>query len=586
MTASEEKRTKVFVSYSHEDAPWLNRLKIHMEPLIRDGLVDFWDDARIRPGMDWRSSIREAISSASVAILLISADFLSSEFIASNELPPLLEAAEKEGALILPIILSPSLFTDIPSLSRFQSVNPPDRPLIDMTKGEQEKYFVKAAKSILEAEEKRLRAEEEQRRTIAEEEARRKAAEEERRKVEIFLAWSGERSKEIAECLASWLRALFGKDRLTLFFSTEIRAGRWWFDELERALDNSQLGILCMTPENLESYGIHYEAYRLLRQKDRGATVLTFLLERDVQMPIPLGRLNPLYGNRDGACALAEIVAKELRVKPRFFEKAWSDLERALEMVRLQPSKPVEIYALRNFESNIVKRQDNSRTVKFVFKSILNFRTKKETIYGNRSFPVFICGSAAIGKSTFARELRDLINSEWGTCGADILPTDTYSLSRQVKQDLNLQGYEPESHKLDKLCEDFKKLTAENGRSVIVRPYDHGTGGFSPEVTVLPCQVVIVEGVYSFYPHANVKGRGGLRVFIDAPPGKAMELKFAADVMNRSYTVEKAFETTTKNYDSYARNIRNRYLKEEDEEDGMIVLEVGPYWNYISSGTE
>jgi len=70
MTASEKKRTKVFVSYSHEDALWLNRLKVHMKPLIRAGLVDFWDDTKIQPGTDWKSSIREAISSAGVAILL------------------------------------------------------------------------------------------------------------------------------------------------------------------------------------------------------------------------------------------------------------------------------------------------------------------------------------------------------------------------------------------------------------------------------------------------------------------------------------------------------------------------------------
>jgi hypothetical protein len=184
MTASEKKRTKVFVSYSHEDVLWLNRLKVHMQPLIWDGLVDFWDDTEIQPGMDWRAAIREAIGSAKVAILLISADFLASEFIKSKELPPLLEAAEKEGALILPIILSPSRFTRTPSLGCFQSVNPPDRPLIGMTKVEQEEVFVKATEAIEEAEEKRLRVEEEQRRKIAEEEARNKAADEERRRTE------------------------------------------------------------------------------------------------------------------------------------------------------------------------------------------------------------------------------------------------------------------------------------------------------------------------------------------------------------------------------------------------------------------
>jgi flagellar biosynthesis GTPase FlhF len=184
MASSEKKRTKVFVSYSHEDSVWLERLKVHMEPLIRDGLVDFWDDTKIQPGMDWQSSIREAIGSSSVAILLISADFLASEFIASNELPPLLEAAEKEGALILPIILSPSRFTRTPSLSRFQSVNPPDSPLKKLERWQQEEVFVKATDAIQEAEEKRLRAEEEQRRKIAAEEARSEAAEEEKRRSE------------------------------------------------------------------------------------------------------------------------------------------------------------------------------------------------------------------------------------------------------------------------------------------------------------------------------------------------------------------------------------------------------------------
>jgi TIR domain len=76
MTASEKKRTKVFVSYSHEDALWVERLKVHMKPLVRDGLVDFWDDTKIQPGMDWRAAIREAIGSTKVAILLISADYL------------------------------------------------------------------------------------------------------------------------------------------------------------------------------------------------------------------------------------------------------------------------------------------------------------------------------------------------------------------------------------------------------------------------------------------------------------------------------------------------------------------------------
>ena len=74
------------MSYSHEDRPWLERLRVHLRPLERAGLVDLWDDRRIKPGTRWRDEIRNAMAEARIAVLLVSADFLASDFIASNEL--------------------------------------------------------------------------------------------------------------------------------------------------------------------------------------------------------------------------------------------------------------------------------------------------------------------------------------------------------------------------------------------------------------------------------------------------------------------------------------------------------------------
>jgi len=82
-------RARVFISYSHHDVKWLERLRVHLKPLIRKQVVDLWDDTRISPGMDWRREIDTALSAASVAVLLISADFLASDFIVDNELPVL-----------------------------------------------------------------------------------------------------------------------------------------------------------------------------------------------------------------------------------------------------------------------------------------------------------------------------------------------------------------------------------------------------------------------------------------------------------------------------------------------------------------
>lgn len=144
-------RTKVFVSYSHRDADWLKRLRVHLKPLERDFDVDVWDDKKIAPGSKWRAEIARAIEATRVAVLLVSADFLGSDFIASDELPPLLKAAEEEGAVILPVILSPSWFGRTESLSQFQTVNDPASPLIGMTKAEQEMVFVKVCEAVEEA---------------------------------------------------------------------------------------------------------------------------------------------------------------------------------------------------------------------------------------------------------------------------------------------------------------------------------------------------------------------------------------------------------------------------------------------------
>jgi len=119
---------QVFISYSHQDKEWLERLKVHLKPLVRSGL-EVWDDTRIQAGGDWRGEIETALAAARVAVLLISPDFLASDFIAEIELPALLEAAEQRGTKILPLILYSSLFADT-QLARYQSVNGPTQPAV------------------------------------------------------------------------------------------------------------------------------------------------------------------------------------------------------------------------------------------------------------------------------------------------------------------------------------------------------------------------------------------------------------------------------------------------------------------------
>jgi hypothetical protein len=139
---------KVFVSYSHCDESWLKRLRVHLKPLERDYALDIWDDSKFVAGSRWRDEINLAIQSAKVAVLLISADFLASDFIINNELPPLLDAARKDGAVIMPLIVSPSRFKSTKTIAQFQAVNDPLRPLITLPKAKQEEILVKMSEDI------------------------------------------------------------------------------------------------------------------------------------------------------------------------------------------------------------------------------------------------------------------------------------------------------------------------------------------------------------------------------------------------------------------------------------------------------
>jgi hypothetical protein len=143
----EGKATPVFVSYSHRDKRWLERLQVHLKPLVREGDIDLWDDTRIRPGADWKVEIDCALAAARVAVFLVSPDFLASDFIHDEELPVLLEAAEKRGTRILPVILNHCLYADS-KLGRFQAINSPDRPLEGLTKAGRDKALSDLARAI------------------------------------------------------------------------------------------------------------------------------------------------------------------------------------------------------------------------------------------------------------------------------------------------------------------------------------------------------------------------------------------------------------------------------------------------------
>jgi hypothetical protein len=144
MPTPNPQRVNVFISYSRKDAKWLERLRVHLKPLERAYNIEIWDDGKIAAGADWKEEVAKALGAAKVGVLLVSAYFLASDFVASDELPRLLQAAEDEGLRILPILLSPCGF-ERSGLSRFQLVNNPPKPLTKMNWDRQEENFERLA---------------------------------------------------------------------------------------------------------------------------------------------------------------------------------------------------------------------------------------------------------------------------------------------------------------------------------------------------------------------------------------------------------------------------------------------------------
>jgi hypothetical protein len=146
--AEREKHSNVFISYSHSDRDYVDRLLVHLKPLEKEGLIDLWVDTRLRAGDRWKKEIEKALSRATVAILLVSADFLASDFITENELPPLLKNAEEKGTRILPLIVKPCRFTRDKNLRHFQAINDPKHSLALLGGGDQEVLYDQVAAEV------------------------------------------------------------------------------------------------------------------------------------------------------------------------------------------------------------------------------------------------------------------------------------------------------------------------------------------------------------------------------------------------------------------------------------------------------
>lgn len=158
----------------------------------------------------------------------------------------------------------------------------------------------------------------------------------------VFVSWSGERSRLVAKSLGDWLEDVLQGVR-TFMSDTNIAAGDLWFERIADNIADSVFAVICVTPENLTSEWLHFEAGAIGMSRERGtarpavAPFLVGLGKTDLAPPLSL--YQAVTADRDGAAGLVRSINNRLPTPveatrlQRTFEAWWPSLEAELAKV-------------------------------------------------------------------------------------------------------------------------------------------------------------------------------------------------------------------------------------------------------------
>ncbi len=119
---------KVFISYSHKDVKYVELLQAHLSPLKREFIIETWFDRKIQAGDSWDKEIHSALVSADIILMMISADFLASDYCYDMEVKKALTMHDVGEAVVIPIILRPCDWLSAP-FSKLQALPRDGKPL-------------------------------------------------------------------------------------------------------------------------------------------------------------------------------------------------------------------------------------------------------------------------------------------------------------------------------------------------------------------------------------------------------------------------------------------------------------------------
>jgi len=244
-------KPSIFITYSRKDEAFKSKLFGQIALLALFDQAEVFDAQSIEPGQEWSYEIQKSITNADIVILLISPDFLSSEYIIRHELPAILRRHDEKGQILIPILTRPAPLNLIPQLRKFQIWPKDGRALSELSSAEIDGQIAELynrvddlVKIISAKEENEVKVEQVKPHLASEAD-------------DSFFFVSHERSNsDFAELLQLRLE----KEKIKTWIDVDrLSAGDDWKQEIDTAIMKAKAVIVIMSPEARQSEYVTYE---------------------------------------------------------------------------------------------------------------------------------------------------------------------------------------------------------------------------------------------------------------------------------------------------------------------------------------
>lgn len=164
--------------------------------------------------------------------------------------------------------------------------------------------------------------------------------------MKVFISWSGIRSKALADTLRDWLPNVIQAIQPWMS-EADIDKGARWSIDLANQLEDTKVGIICLTPENLDSPWVHFEAGALSKTLDRTYVCPYLFQVEPTDLTGPLVQFQTTKTNKEDTLRLLHTINNALEEKTlsetqlnKTYNIWWSDLEQSLKRIKISETTP------------------------------------------------------------------------------------------------------------------------------------------------------------------------------------------------------------------------------------------------------